>query len=264
MKSIRLLFTAASIAAGVLAAGGAQAATACSIAARGEALVTVGGQPLALPATPPDCVGAVVARGEVIVCVQDRRSRLQCRPFGAGTTLSAALLGPVDGARGWLDVLSDLLGGEARSAGALNRGAAERALPTGPVAFAAGAITLDPADGWAREVERVDIVDAESGATVATLRGPGRSELARRQLAPGRTYVWTIRSRAAMLDETAGRFSLAGAQELAEVESEINRIDADHRAGPAGRALMLAAWLQQRGLRFDARQVLRSAGLSER
>lgn len=263
VKYLRILLAASSITAGLLSAPVAHATTACSIAARGSSLVTLGGQAVALPATPPDCEGVVVARGEVVVCVQDRRGRLQCRQFAAGSTLSAKLLGPVDASRGWLDVLGELLAGEPRSTGAQNRGDTETALPSGVVAFASGDIMVDPASRWFGEVERIDIIDAESGATVATLRSSGSSVISRRMLVPGRSYAWTIRSRSAALDETSGRFRVATAEELGVVDREASRIAANELAGPAGRALMLAAWLHKRGLRFDAQQVLRRAGLGE-
>lgn len=261
---LRSIMTLGGLAIGLLWASAAAAGTKCSISAQENVFVTLDGKSVMIPIVLPNCEGVVVERGTINACVQDERGRLRCRTFSAQTILSAKALGPGFSDRGSLEVLIELLTGEAKQVGGVNRGEVVAGLPVGTIAFTAGDIVLDFTDKKMAGVERIDVVDSDSGANVLTLRTSGQASLRKKMFTPGGRYIWTIRSHLQMLDETTGRFNVARADEQREVEEEFRRVTLDEQAGPAGRALMLATWLQARGLRFDAMQILVGAGILNR
>lgn len=232
---------------------------ACSLASTSQARVVQAGKAVELPTILADCKGAMIEQGDVVACVEDRRGRLLCRTFAAGDRISAQLLNASAGNHRWLDVVIALLKGDIEDKSAVDRGGPDIALPKGKVMFISGALELDFAEASLAGVERVLFTDVVTGKVVAQAAATRKTAVDVRLFVPGHTYAWTIRSRDQMLDETSGRFAVLDAKGQRPARDEAVRIHAQEGIGKAAQALMLAAWLSEHELPFDARQVLHSA-----
>lgn len=240
----------------VLAAAGVRAEPACTVAAAGSAEVARNGTPVELPALLEDCSGLRVQRGKASVCVQDRRGRLDCRTLKAVSTVTAAAFSSGTG-RGWLESLFALLKGDPTMATAVTRGEPpQMLLPSGPLLLAAGRLQIDFNDPAAAGMQRVVFRNVDGGQVVASVEAYGIQRVAASRFAVGRAYAWEAQTADGM---RVGRFHRV---DPASVSPRFHAGTAN--ADAAARALEQAAWLQDRGFAYEARQALRQAGFTQR
>ena len=252
---------ALSSAALTICAANARASPQCSLAGAAGAKVSVAGTTIEPPALLPDCNGIKVISGKVTACVQDERNRLSCRTFSSGTTMNEGDLETAGSERGLLVALLELLKGGSTIASAVTR-EANTGLPTGPVVLVQGRVDVDFSLPALNGIEYLDFHDTATGDRIARVQSKGPHSVDAALFRSGRSYRWTLASPVPML-APSGRFIIQDPTLSRRVLEQVQQIAASG-ADQAAQALMLATWLDEQGLTYDAQATLRQAGFAQR
>lgn len=242
-------------------AANANASPQCSLAGAAGAKVSVAGTPTEPPVLLPDCNGIKVISGEVTACVQDERNRLSCRTFSPGATMSERDLGTAGSERGLLVALLELLKGGPTTASAVTREASTD-LPTGPVVLVQGRVDVDFSLPALNGIEYVDFQDTTTNEHIARAQSKGPHSVDATLFRAGRSYRWILASPVPML-APSGRFIMQDPTLSRRVLERVREIAASG-ADQAAQALLLATWLDEQGLIYDAQATLRQAGFTRR
>ncbi len=236
----------------------------CSIAALEDGTVEQNGQAVPLPAQLRSCEGATVTGGSVVACAQDRRSRLTCRTLAKGTTITPDAILKSEAVGGWFLGFMDVLRGGAGSSVAVSRGATSLDLPTGPVLLLDDRMTIDFTAAGLGAIDAIEFHEGSTtGPVVATLSvGTGKASLDTKRLARGKTYWWTLRASGKDAGGGIGSFALQGNALLKEARAQQRDIARRTGRDKTAAAMMLAHWLWEQGLAFDAAQVLQAHELT--
>jgi hypothetical protein len=230
----------------------------CAILSRGPAQVTQAGVERTAPVRLADCEGVRVLAREVTVCYLDRGGRRECRSFRAGSTISASALGSRASRFGLLAAAWDMLRGDPDTAPAVVRAGGLAGMPSGDVAGLDARIVFDFVRAGSGKVERFALLEGglDSGA-VAVKREGTRASVPTSRLRRGAQYVWT-----ATIDgkEHFDRFRLLSEDEVHRLRGELRSAEAGGR-GVLARAALRAEVLRSAGLRYEADETLRRAGV---
>jgi hypothetical protein len=243
----------------VLKALDAYSAPACAIAGPVGSRVSVAGSPLELPVVLPDRDGVRVLEGPVKACVRDARGRLNCRSFGAGAVLNERDLAGAAVDTGMLATFVDLLKGKSAHAVGVTR-SGDTGLPQGTVLLLGGHLEVDFSQASLDGIEQVDFRDVVTGALVAKVRRGGARRVDGAVFRAGRVYRWSLASPVPLLARS-GTFTI-GERALLDRAREQQKFVAGTDTDSSARALMMAAWLDQHGLAYNASQALRRTGLT--
>lgn len=139
---------------------------------------------------------------------------------------------------------------------------ANTGLPTGPVVLVQGQVDVDFSLPALNGIEYVDFEDTASGERIARVQRSGAHSVDAALFRPGRSYRWTLASPVPML-APGGRFIIQDPSLASRVREHAQQLAASG-ADPAAQALMLATWLDEQGLTYDAQATLRQAGFARR
>lgn len=240
-----------------LACANANAAPACALAGSAQAQVVASGATLELPALLVDCDGVKVTAGSVKACVQDARGRLNCRSYGAGSTMAQRDLASAGADTGLLSALLDMLKGKSTNASGVTR-SGDAGLPFGTVVLADG-LQIDFRRAALTEISHVVIRDAQTNALLARVQRGNAKRVDASAFRAGRSYRWEFASAVPML-APSGTFTVA-ADELRRAAGVQRKRVADMQIDPTAQALTMALWLSENGLTYEAEQALERAGL---
>lgn len=235
----------------------------CALIESPKGAVSHAGKALSLPVQVSNCDGVRVTTGAVIACSQDRRSRLICRSFHAGETVTASRLFPGQSVKGWTLALLDIIRGGETERGALSRGSEQAAayLPQARVLLLQESFVIDFDHPALDGIETIEFrQESATGPVIVRVPSVGVRTVSSSRFQRGESYWWSALSSRSGLP-VIGSFVVLDATRLRQARTvEASLAHPNGAADPAARAVMMAEWLYTEGFPFDAAQTLLTTG----
>jgi hypothetical protein len=252
----RLRFSLALV--GLLFSQGVLAKFPCAMVAETrDASVLVEGQSYTLPLRLPNCEGAQVSKGSVVVCFSRKGGEKACKSFLAGDKLLAATVAANSEQKSSDFGFIALLKGDAQvRTGQTRNNRSVVGMPYGEM------LALDPIASFTINDKRiefpVDIVitsddTAQSVVASKKLADGDAIDIPVDKLRSGSAFVWSINGAGGSIK---GRFSIAHHSTQEEIRDKLSQIAGDKELSDIAKAMLQAELFNDYGYAFDRDKAL--------